>query len=69
MVLWKITIDNSVNYIARSEQTKGKDIKLDKIKNNLLPRKQNKNISQNNKVFIKDFAAQRFRLLKLLLIK
>ena len=42
MTLGKITIDNSVRYIPKSEQTK-------KIKVGLVPRKQNKNISQNSK--------------------
>ena len=54
MVLRKITIDNSVRYIARSEQTKEKEIKP-KIKAGSLPRKQNKNFSQNNKKFIEGY--------------
>ena len=49
MVLIKITIDNSVRYIPKSEQTKEREIKPKKIKANSVPRKQNKNISQNSK--------------------
>ena len=44
MVLRKITIDNSVRYIPITETTKEKEIKAGS-----LPRKQNKNISQNSK--------------------
>ena len=76
MALRKITIDNSVRYIPKSEQTK--EIKQDKIKNKkqcgkIQPisgggkpntRKQNKNISQNNKKFVKDFVAGGFGILK-----
>ena len=47
MTLRKITIDNSVRYIPKSEQTK--EIKPKTIKTGSLPRKQNKNISQNSK--------------------
>ena len=57
MVLRKITIDNSVRYIPISEKTKEKEIKPKTIKAGSLPRKQNKNISQNNKKFIKNVAA------------
>ena len=60
MVLRKITVDNSVRYIPKSEQTKERDIKPNTIKN----RKQNKNISQNNEEFVKDVAAKGFRLLE-----
>ena len=48
MTLRKITIDNSVRYNPKSEQTK-KIIKSKPIKTGSLPRKQNKNISQNSK--------------------
>ena len=47
MTLRKITIDNSVRYIPKSEQTKERETK--KIKAGSVPRKQNKNISQNSK--------------------
>ena len=50
MVLRKISIDNSVRYIPRNEQTKGRDIKPNTIKNTSNPRKQNKNLSQNKKI-------------------
>ena len=51
MTLRKIIIDDSVRYIPRSEQTKERDIKpkTKTIKAGSLPRKQNKNISQNSK--------------------
>ena len=61
MVLGKITVDNSVRYIPKSEQTK--EIKQNTIKNKkqIQPisgggrpntRKQNKKLSQNNKKWI-----------------
>ena len=76
MVLRKITIDNSVRYIPKNEQTK--EIKQNKIKNKkqseqIQPisgggksntRKQNKKFSKNNKKFIKDFTAGGFAILK-----
>ena len=52
MTLRKITIDNSVRYVPKSEKPKEKEIK------------QNKNISQNNKKFIKNVAASGFAVLK-----
>ena len=72
MTLGKITIHNSVRYISKSEQTK--EIKQNKIKNEkqseqIQPisgggkpntRKQNKNISQYNKKFIKNVVASGF---------
>ena len=60
MVSSEITFDNSVRYIPKSEQTRVKDIKPNTIKNKSLPRKQNKGISQNNKNFIKNIAAEGF---------
>ena len=65
MVLRKITIDNSVKYVPITE----KDIKQNttKIKKNQPISgggKQNKNISQNNKKFIKNVAASGFAVLK-----
>ena len=76
MVLRKITIDNSVRYIPKSEQTK--EIKQNKIKNKnqsgkIHPvsgggksnmRKQDKKFSKNNKKFVKDFTAGGFAILK-----
>ena len=76
MVLRKITIDNSVRYIPKNEQTK--EIKQNKIKNKkqseqIQPisgggksntRKQNKKFSKNNKNFVKDFTAGGFAILK-----
>ena len=66
MVLKKITIDNSVGYVQKSEKTKEKDIKQ-KIKAGSLPRRQNKNISQNNKNFFKKTSASGFKYLKLIM--
>ena len=59
MTLRKITIDNSVRYIPKSEQTK-KNIKPKTTKAGSLPRKQNKNISQNYKKFLKNISASGF---------
>ena len=53
MTLRKITVDNSVRYIPKIEQTKERDIKPKTIKAGSIPREQNKNISQNNKCFLK----------------
>ena len=50
MTLRKVTIVNSVRYIPKSGKTKTSS----------LPRKQNKKFSQNNKKFVKDFAASGF---------
>ena len=61
MTVKKITVDNSVRYIAESEQTKKTDIKSKKAGS--LPRKQNKNFSKNNKKIVKDFAAGGFGIL------
>ena len=63
MTLRKITIDNSVRYIPKSEQTKEREIKPKKIKGGSIPRKQNKNISQNSKKFLKNVAASGFGVL------
>ena len=52
MVLRRITIDNSVRYVPIGEKTKETDVKPEKVKTGSLPRKENKNISQNNKKFI-----------------
>ena len=61
MTLRKITIDNSVRYIPKSEQTKEKEIKPKTIKAGSLPRKQNKNCSKNNKKFLKNVSASGFK--------
>ena len=66
MVLRKITIDNSVRYFPKNEQTK--EIRQNPTKNKiqavsggkLNTKKQNKNISQNNKKFIKNVVASGF---------
>ena len=55
MTLRKITIDNSVRYIPVIEKAKEKEIKPKSTKAGSLPRKQNKNISKNNKKMIKDY--------------
>ena len=60
MTLRKITIDNSVRYIPKSEQIKEKEIKPKTIKAGSLPRKQNKNCSKNNKNFLKNISASGF---------
>ena len=63
MTLRKITVDNSVRYIPKTEQTKEKEIKP-KIKADSIPRKQNKNISQNNKKFLNNVSASALKLVK-----
>ena len=60
MTLRKITIDNSVRFIPKSEQTKEKEFKPKTIKAGSLPRKQNKNCSRNNKNFLTNVAASGF---------
>ena len=69
MVLRKITVDNSVRYIPKTE----KEIKQNTIKNKKNQpvsgggksnmRKQDKKISKNNKKFVKDFTASGFGVL------
>ena len=75
MTLRKITIDNSVRYIPKSEQTKEikqNSLKSKKQSDKIQPisgggkpntRKQNKNISQNSKKFLKNVAASGFGVL------
>ena len=63
MTLRKITIDNSVRYIPKSEQVKEKNMKPKTIKAGSVPRKQNKNISRNSKNFLKNIAASGFGVL------
>ena len=60
MVLRKITIDNSVRYIPKSERTKETDITPKKMKAGSLPRQQ-KNSSQNNNIFLKNISEQGFK--------
>ena len=60
MVFRKIAINNSVRFIPMNEKTKERDIKPKTIKTGSLPCKQNKNISQNNKIFLKNVAAGGF---------
>ena len=62
MTLRKITIDNSVRYIPKSEQNTENKTKT--IKAGSLPRKQNKKNSQNNKKFLDNVSASGFKLLK-----
>ena len=57
MTLRKITIDNSVRFIPKSEQTKEEDIKPKTTKAGSLPCKQNKKISRNSKKFLNNVAA------------
>ena len=64
MTLRKITIDNSLNYIPKSEQNQERDIKTKMIEINLLSRKQNKIVPQNKRNFLKNNVAERFRKLK-----
>ena len=72
MVLRKLTFDDSVKYIPKSEQTK--EIKQNTIKNNkqIEPisgggkpnmRKQNKKISQSSKNFFKNVTTSGFGVL------
>ena len=61
MTLRKITIDNSVRYIPKTEKkTKEKEIKPKTIKTGSLPRRQDKNCSKNNKKFLTNVAASGF---------
>ena len=62
MTLRKITIDNSVRYIPKNEQTKSKK-QSDKIQPISGGGKQNKKFSKNSKKFVKDFTASGFGLL------
>ena len=63
MTLRKTIIDNSVRYTPITEKTKEKEIKSKTIKAGSLSRKQNKNISQNNKKFLKKVTALGFKVL------
>ena len=63
MTLRKVTIDNLVRYIPKSEKTKEKGIEPETIKAGSMPRKQNKKISQNTKKFLENVAASEFGIL------
>ena len=52
MALRKITVDNSVRYVPKSEKPKEKEIRPKTTKAGSLPRKQNKKLSQNNKKWV-----------------
>ena len=52
MVLRGITVDNSVRYVPKSEQTKEGDSKPKTTKAGSLPRKQHKKLSRNNKICV-----------------
>ena len=58
MTLRKITIDNSVRYVPKSEQTKERVSKPKTTKAGSIPRKQNQKVSQNNKNFLIMFQHQ-----------
>ena len=60
MTLRKITVDNSVRYIPKNEQTKEIDSKSKTVKAGSLSRKQNRQPSQNNKKFLKKTSASGF---------
>ena len=64
MTLRKITVDNSVRYVPKSEKPKEKEIKPKTVKAGSLPRKQNKKISLNSKKILKNVAAIGFKNLK-----
>ena len=52
MVLRKITEENSVRYVPKSEKPKEKEIKPKKVKAGSLHPKQNKKLSENNKKWV-----------------
>ena len=58
MVLRKITVDNIVRFIPKSEQTKERNNKPKTTKAGSLPRKQNKKFSQKYKKFLIMFQHQ-----------
>ena len=60
MAMRKTVVDKSVRFIPKTEQTKERDIKPKLIKAGSLPRKQNQNIPQNSKKFLKNVAASVF---------
>ena len=65
MTLRKMKVDNGVNYIPQSVQTKERDSKPNTVKNFSLPFKQNKKLAQNSKFINKDtIRGGGFRVLK-----
>ena len=58
MTLRKKTVDNSVKFIAQSGPTQfissERDIKPNTLKNNSLPKKQNKKLSQHIEIFLEE---------------
>ena len=62
MTLRKVTIDNSVEKIPKSEQTR--EFKQNTIKSSSPLKKRTKTISQNNKKFFNNVAAQGIAYLK-----
>ena len=64
MILPKITIENSEKYIPKCEKTQQIDFKPKTIKTGPLSREQHKNLSQNNKKFLKNISTQGFNYLK-----
>ena len=60
MVFRKITVDNSVRYLPKSEQRKERKSNAKTIKTGSLPCKQNKVLSQNNTEFLKNAATNGF---------
>ena len=63
MVLRKITVDNSFRFIPKSEQSNEKEKKPKTIKTGSLPRKQNKNVSRNNKKTPQKYFSTRIQIL------
>ena len=61
MVLRKTTVDTSVRYSPKSEQTKEKENKRKTKKADSLLFKQYKNFSQDIKKFLKNISAQGFK--------
>ena len=64
MVIRKITIDNRVRYIPKSEQTKERDDKPKTTKACSVPRKQNKKKFTKHKKFPNNVLTSGFKLLK-----
>ena len=62
MTIRKKTIDNSVKYNTKGEQTR--EIKPNTIKNRSTSRKQNRIFSQNNKKFLGNTLASGFKFVK-----
>ena len=63
MTLRKVTIDNSVKYFPQKEQTQCISEERASEPNMIKNRKQNKNLSQNNKKFHKNIIAEGFEIL------